>query len=582
MSSEEYKQKGNDAFRLKNFPEAIEHFTKAIELDGSNHVLFSNRSACYASLHKYLDALKDAEKCVQINPSWAKGYNRVAAAEFGLGDFDEAKKAYEEALRLDPANAMAKEGLNSVQDAKTRGQGGDAGAMSDMFSKLTDPMLVEKLKANPKTAQMMTDSGLVQKVRNMQSNPQSVAQDMMTDPRLMTVITTILGVDLERDPNVGSNEAPETVHKTFDEDVNMTESTPASTPASAPAPKKQEPKQEPEPEVDDAKSKADAFKAEANKLYKARKFDEAIELYNKAWETCKDITYLNNRAAAEFEKSDYETAIATCKLAIDEGREMRANYTLIAKSFARIGNCYVKKNELSLAIENFQKSLTEHRTADTLNKLRAAEKELKKQEQESYIDEEKSEEARLKGKDYFTQGDWPNAVKEYSEMIKRNPSDPRGYSNRAAALAKLMSFPDAVSDCNKAIKLDPKFIRAYIRKAHAQMAMKEYKACADTLQEAQEIEKNNNASPAQLAEIEQMFQKALSQRFAPLDGETYEQTMERIQKDPEVVEILQDPVMNTILQQAQNNPQALQEHMKNPDVYKKVMILMSAGIIRTR
>jgi stress-induced-phosphoprotein 1 len=46
--------------------------------------------------------------------------------------------------------------------------------------------------------------------------------------------------------------------------------------------------------------------------------------------------------------------------------------------------------------------------------------------------------------------------------------------------------------------------------------------------------------------------------------------------------IMSDPVMQSILQQAQGNPAALQDHMKNPVVRQKVNKLISAGIIRTR
>lgn len=575
MSADEYKQKGNDAFRQKNFPEAIEYFSKAIEAsEAPNHVLYSNRSACYTSLHQYSEALKDAEECVKINPTWAKGYNRVGAAEFGLSKYEEAASAYGKALELDPSNAMAKDGLQSAKEAQA---GPDPGlGMNDMFSKFTDPQLINKLKVNPKTADLMRDPALVEKVKKMQNNPQAVAADMMSDPRLMTVITTILGIDLSQPPNAGAGKtAP------ADEDVRMEDAAPAAE-KTTPAPAKKTAPAPPKEEVPTEKETADKFKAEANQLYKAKKFDDAIELYNKAWETFKDITYLNNRAAAEYEKGDYDVAIETCKQAIEEGREMRANYTVIAKSFARLGTCYLKKDDLKAAIGAFEKSLTEHRTADTLTKLRNAEKELKRRESESYIDKDKAEEARLEGKDYFTKGDWPNAVKAYAEMIKRDPSDVRGYSNRAAALAKLMSFPDAIRDCDQAIKVDPTFIRAYIRKATAQMAMKEYKGCIDTLNDAKDVETKNGNNPAQLREIEQLLQKALGLRFAPLEGETYEQSVARFQQDPEVVEILQDPVMNTILQQAQGNPAALQEHMKNPEVYKKILILMAAGIIRTR
>jgi stress-induced-phosphoprotein 1 len=45
---------------------------------------------------------------------------------------------------------------------------------------------------------------------------------------------------------------------------------------------------------------------------------------------------------------------------------------------------------------------------------------------------------------------------------------------------------------------------------------------------------------------------------------------------------MNDPVMQQILQQAQQNPAALQDHMKNPGVSKKIQKLVAAGIIKTR
>lgn len=45
--------------------------------------------------------------------------------------------------------------------------------------------------------------------------------------------------------------------------------------------------------------------------------------------------------------------------------------------------------------------------------------------------------------------------------------------------------------------------------------------------------------------------------------------------------ILQDPVMQSILQQARSDPAALQEHMKNASIRMKVQKLVAAGVIRT-
>lgn len=577
-SAEEFKQQGNAAFAGGDYAKAVEWFGKAIETsEQPNHVLFSNRSASYTSLKKFKEALDDARECVKINPGWAKGYNRVGAAEFGLGNLEDAEQAYKKALELDSGNKAAKDALDQLQKTQqSRQQMPDLG-LGQMFN---DPNLIEKLKNNPKTAELMKDPQLVAKLAQYRTNPQAVSQDLFTDTRLMTIMAALMGIDLNMGAPDGAESAPEPPKSSVEEPVEIKSST---SPEKKPE-QKEEKEAEPEAmEVDekDSQAAAEEEKAQGNKLYKARKFDEAIEHYIKAWDLHKDITYLNNRAAAEYEKGEYETAIETLTNAVEQGREIRADYKVIAKSFARIGNAYHKLGDLKKSIEYYQKSLTEHRNADVLNKLRNAEKELKKQEAEQYVDTEKAEEARLQGKEYFTKADWPNAVKAYTEMIKRAPQDARGYSNRAAALAKLMSFPEAITDCDKAIEKDPNFIRAYIRKASAQIAVKEFAAAIETLDAARskDSEVNNGANAR---EIDQLFVKANSQRFEPGDAnETAEQTYQRAMKDPEVAAIMQDPVMQSILQQAQQNPAALQEHMQNPEVFRKIQTLIAAGIIRT-
>lgn len=39
-------------------------------------------------------ALADAEKCVELNPSWAKGYSRMGTALYRLGRHAPAAEAY--------------------------------------------------------------------------------------------------------------------------------------------------------------------------------------------------------------------------------------------------------------------------------------------------------------------------------------------------------------------------------------------------------------------------------------------------------------------------------------------------------
>ena len=202
------------------------------------------------------------------------------------------------------------------------------------------------------------------------------------------------------------------------------------------------------------------------------------------------------------------------------------------RAFGRIGTAYEKNGDIAKAIENYQKSLTEHRTPEILAKLRAAEKAKIDAEKNAYVNPEEAEKARELGSQKFKAADWPGAVEAYSEMIKRAPDDARGYSNRAACFIKLLSFPSAIQDCDEAIKRDPKFMRAYLRKAQAYYAMREYSKCVEVCEEAMLHDENGTAT----RELEQQQQKAMQAQYSAREGETEEQTMERISKDPEVSE----------------------------------------------
>lgn len=412
--------------------------------------------------------------------------------------------------------------------------GNPADGLGGMFN---DPQLIQKLAANPKTSKFLADPSFMQKLNQIKQNPND-SQSIFQDPRMLQVLGVLMGVDMDMSFAGGAGgEGAGAAPRESEEDVPMSDARPAS--AQAPQPK-EETKHEPEPEGDPedeeaavkakAKAEAEAEKKLGTEQYKKRNFVEAIAHYSKAWEMHKDITYLNNLGAANFEKGDYETAIKVCEQAVQEGREIYADFKLIAKSYARIGTSYEKLGDLPKAIENYQKSLTEHRTPEVVTKLRAAEKNKIDTARKAYIDPEKAEQARELGNNKFKESDWPGAVEAYSEMIKRAPDDPRGYSNRAAAFIKLLEFPSALEDCDKAIKLDPKFIRAYLRKAQAYFGMRDYSKCLDACTEASEVD----VTRANAREIEQQQQKAFSAMYSARENETEEQTKERIMRDPDV------------------------------------------------
>ncbi|KAF5357580.1 hypothetical protein D9758_007450 [Tetrapyrgos nigripes] len=573
------KDQGNKAFAAKDWDKAIDLFTQAIAVDPQNHVLYSNRSAAYSGKKDWAAALKDAEQARLLSrflPYGSdRGYARKGAALHGSRSYDAAIAAYEEGLKIEDSPALRK-GLNEVQEAKASEGAGGESPLAKMF---TAPDAMAKLATNPRTAKHLADPSFMQKIQMLQQNPRlAESSGILQDPRMIDALGALMGIDIQASERpAGSDDIPSASPSS---PKPAASSPPPPQPSTSTAPPAEDVEME-DLDEDEAKAKKEAteLKKKGGEAYKKRDFDEAIKAFEKAWEVWpKDITFLTNLGAAYFEKGNYDKAIEICEKAVDEGRSIRADYKLIAKAYGRIGSAYQKKNDLPNAIKFFEKSLTEHRTPDILNKLRDAEKAKAEAERQAYIDPEKSAIAREEGNTQFKAGDFVASVKSYTEAINRDPSDARAYNNRAAAYTKLVALPEALKDVNKAIEIDPSFVKAYTRKANVLLSMREHAKALEAVQEAQ-LHDTDNKNANEIRQLEFKIQQAL---FEQRGEETQEQTLERAMRDPEVANIMSDPVMQSILQQAQSNPQALQDHMKNPVVRQKIQKLINAGIIRTR
>lgn len=221
----------------------------------------------------------------------------------------------------------------------------------------------------------------------------------------------------------------------------------------------------PSPPLQDRKAQAQVQKELGNEAYKKKNFDVAIEHYTKAIECDPtNIVFYNNLAAVHFEKRDYAACIAECERGIDVGRQNGADFKLIAKSFTRIANAYKKMDNLPAAKVNYEKAMSEHRTPEVKTLLSEIEQRIKEDERKAYINPELAEAEKEKGNAAFKKGDYSSAVKHYTEAIKRNPDDPKLYSNRAACYTKLTAFDLGLKDCERCLELDDKFIKGWIRK----------------------------------------------------------------------------------------------------------------------
>ena len=153
--TQSHKEEGNKMYRSQKFKQAVEQYTKAIdasELEGYEevHLLYGNRSVCHLKMKQFDESLSDADECIKLKPDWFTGYVRrgesscIPATQFVMtraavsdhvfypgdalqkqGEFELARLAYLQGLKLNPTNANLKGSVAQMdQKLHLSGEGG--------------------------------------------------------------------------------------------------------------------------------------------------------------------------------------------------------------------------------------------------------------------------------------------------------------------------------------------------------------------------------------------------------------------------------------------------------------------------
>lgn len=561
-----------------SFAEAIDNYSKAIELDPSNHVLFSNRSAVYLKMENGESALKDAEKCVSLNPTWARGLGRKGAALYLLKRFEDAVEVYEQALTLEPANEGFKQSLAQAQEAAEEAGEAASAQIFSQFAKFFQGDIPTRCAVSPATAEFANDSEFRTIAEDIQRNPNKIMQHLQ-NKKVMTYIQVMMQQEQmakrraegkpEVDPAVARAMMEERERRAREEDEANRRRKEAEVKAQKDAEERK--KQEELNKLSPEQKQAVSVKEEGNVLYKARKFEEALAKYRQASSLDpQNMVYHSNIAAVFFEMGKYDECIAECHTAVEVGRRQRADFKLIGRALSRVGNAYAKQDKLDEAIEWYNKALTDFRDGDTLTALKKVEKIKEDRARLAYINPELSAQAKDEGNNFFKNQKYPEAIKAYSEAIKRDPANAVNYSNRAAAYTKLGEYPLAIKDCDEALSRDPKMLKALLRKGNAQYFLKEYSKCLTTFDEALKLDPENEEAKS-----------GMNKTIVAIQGQSGddEEVRRRGMADPEVRQIMEDPAMQAVLQQMQQDPKAAAHHLRNPEIARRINKLRAAGIV---
>lgn len=562
----QFKAAGNAALGQKNYSLAIDNYTKAIREDGSNHVYYSNRSAAYLSKGDANNALDDANACIALNPQFTKGYSRKGAALHSLKRYNDSIAAYNDGLSKFPEDAGLKKGLADATREKDNPFGagaGGGGAAGGLFG----PQMMAQIAMDPRMRHYLNDPEVMKKIQLVQSNP-NLLPTIMNDPKMMEMLGLMMG----QDPGAEQEES----------------SSPTSAPA--PTPKKEEKKPEPveedwsnlspeERKKKETEKEARLKKEAGNEFYKNKEFEKALEAYDAAIEIDPtNMTFLSNKAAVYFTEKKWDECIDMCNKAVEVGKANMAPFEDRAKALTRCAKAYQKKKDLDKAIEFCEAAQLESFDKSTQRLLKTMELERRKNTTLAYQDDAKAEEAKQRGNEHFRAQNWPEAVKEYEDAVKRAPYSAPIRNNLSAALCKIMDFNGAKREVEKALELDPKYVKAWARKGDIEFVMKEFHKSTDSYKKGLEIEPTN-------ATCKQGLQKVTQQINYGRANMTEEQKKEQAahaMADPEIQAILTDPMVQQVLRDFQENPNAAQQAMNDSMMRGKIQRLIASGIIETR
>ncbi|KAI0772446.1 protein prenylyltransferase [Trametes elegans] len=109
VQAEKVKEQGNAAFKAVRFQEAIEQYSKAIELQPSEPTYWTNRAAAHMALKRFKPALVDCQQAASLqsaNPS-PKTLVRLARCQLSTGSTAPALSTLRSVLAIDPKNDAA-------------------------------------------------------------------------------------------------------------------------------------------------------------------------------------------------------------------------------------------------------------------------------------------------------------------------------------------------------------------------------------------------------------------------------------------------------------------------------------------
>ncbi|KAH8955386.1 hypothetical protein BDL97_08G134800 [Sphagnum fallax] len=126
--ADEEREKGSELFKSAQYPQAVKHYSEAIKRNSTDAKAYSNREACYSKQGPFPERLKDADKCIEFDPSFAKGYSPKGTIQFFMKEYDKALETYQTGLKYNDGNQGLMDGTSRCIEQINKVTRGDISA----------------------------------------------------------------------------------------------------------------------------------------------------------------------------------------------------------------------------------------------------------------------------------------------------------------------------------------------------------------------------------------------------------------------------------------------------------------------
>ena len=499
------KEKGNEFFKTKEYPNAVRCYNLAVALEPNNAVHYANRATCFIRLKRFDDAETDCDASLKCDPGYMKAYVRRGVARKEQGKLEASVADFEAALKLEPENKEVagllkkaradhakslpkrRVSIMEVDDSDEEGDGNEAPPKA----KAAAPQAAAKAKTAPKANEAPPP--------RRAPEPEGVTRNGVYYPPKMpkATIEEVVEEEEEERPTAGGEELLEVLGKMSG--VVIDEGKPDGSSASATT--RQAPSGKAEKEAE-----AERVKEAANALFRSGDLRGALAGFTEALGLHKSAALYSNRAATHLKMGNAQAAEDDCTEALRCDKFFVKAYHRRATARKELGKLTEALEDLQQVLWNMPAHPQVQGDIDDVKRLIAAkevdskakkppapapemhkgkerkrlvieeddedeEEEAREKAAAGVASAESSEDAKNRGNRLFQEGKLAEAVEAYTVALRLEPGNLAALSNRAAAHVKAGQPALAEADCDAVLAIDPGHLKALNRRSGARRAL---------------------------------------------------------------------------------------------------------------